>query len=88
MEATSTGDGVTLSLTVAEAVVLHVLIASSEFAEDLDVIELPGPVDKKVMSDIQQALAPLIPLLGTTGYQATVDAAYGTIDAGPYGTPR
>ena len=88
MEATSTGDGVTLSLTVAEAVVVHGLIATSEFAEELDVIELPEQVDKKVMSDIQQVLAPLIPRLGTDGYQATVDAAYAAIDAGPYGRPR
>ena len=88
MEAISTGDGVALSLTAAEAVVLHVLIASSEFSEDLEVIELPEPVDKKVMSDVQQALAPLIPQLGADRYQSTIDAAYRAVDAGPYDVPR
>ncbi|WP_421732605.1 hypothetical protein [Cellulomonas sp.] len=88
MEANSSGDGVTLFLTLAEAVVLHERIAFSEFSEDLEVMELPEPVDKKVMSDLQQALAPLIPRLGTDGYQATIDDAYGAIDAGRYGMQR
>jgi len=34
----------------------------------------------KVFSDIQQALVPHIPGLGTEAYQATVEAAYSAID--------
>jgi len=48
MDASKQPDGtVALSLTVAEAVVLHAAIATAEFAEDLDTVEL-GPVTKVV----------------------------------------
>lgn len=86
MKAVHTSDGlVALSMSVAEAVVLYELIAVSEFAEDLKVIELPEPVAQKVMSDIQQSLAPLLPALGSDEYSSTVARAYEDIDPGPYG---
>ena len=40
----------------AEAVVLHSVIAISEFANALEEIELGHPVEQKVLSDVQQAL--------------------------------
>lgn len=86
MEALNTPDGrVSLSLTLEEATVVHELIASAEFADDFETIELPHPVDQKVMSDIQQALAPLIPGLGTDQYQAAVDRAHRSVAPGPFG---
>lgn len=86
MEAASKPDGgVSLSLTLEEATVVHELIAFAEFADDLGTIELRHPVDKKVMSDIQQALAPLIPGLGTDQYQTALDRAYATVPSGPFG---
>ncbi len=85
MDASKQPDGtVALSLTVAEAVVLHAAIATAEFAEDLDTVELGEPVEKKVFSDVQQALAPLIPDLGTDRYGVTVQGAYASIDPSPY----
>lgn len=85
MEASVTRGGVVaLSMSISEAVVLHSLIATSEFAEDLEVIDLPEPVDRKVMSDVQQALDPLIPALGTDGYGSKVKQAYEAIDPGPF----
>jgi hypothetical protein len=62
MRATDTPDGsVTLGVSRAEATVLHELIAGADFAHDLTAIEPAGPVEQKVLSDIQQALAPLVP---------------------------
>jgi hypothetical protein len=85
MEARRQPDGsVSLTLTEAEAVVLHEIIAVAEFAEDLDTVDLGEPVGKKVFSDIQQALAPLVPDLGTDRYGATVQGAYASIDPSPY----
>ena len=85
MDASKQPDGtVALSLTVAEAVVLHAAIATAEFAEDLDTVELGEPVEKKVFSDVQQALAPLVPDLGTDHYGVTVRGAYASIDPSPY----
>ena len=46
--------------------------------------ELRKPVEQKVFSDVQQALMPLIPALGTDDYQGTVDRAYEAIDPKPY----
>lgn len=85
MEARRQPDGtVSLILTEAEAVVLHAAIATAEFAEDLDTVELGEPVEKKVFSDVQQALAPLVPGLGTDRYGATVRGAYSSIDPSPF----
>lgn len=85
MNCTHENDGsVTLRLSEDEAVVLHVKIAYAEFADDLDHIELSEPVDQKVFSDVQQALAPLIPDLGTEAYGARVERAYAAIDPKPY----
>lgn len=67
----------------AEAVVLHEVIAFSEWSTELDEIELRNPVERKVVSDVQQSLAPLIPELGTDAYQGTVKAAYSAIDSTP-----
>lgn len=85
MKAAHTSEGVALSMSVTEAVVLHELIAASEFGEDLKVIELSEPVAQKVLSDVQQALALLIPTLGSDEYGSTVARAYEDIDPGPYG---
>ena len=75
---------VTLHMSEAEAVVLHEIIAFSEFAHELEMIELARPVEQKVLSTIQWALAPLIPSLGEEGYQAELDRAYSAIDPAPY----
>jgi hypothetical protein len=81
MEALQAASGqVTLSMSVAEAIVLYELIAFAEWAEDLTVMELARPQDQKVMSDVQQALAPLVPDLGTDGYSAAVQRAYRELD--------
>ncbi|MEE2052425.1 hypothetical protein [Nocardiopsis tropica] len=77
----------TLSMSQAEATVLHELIAGAESENALTSIELAGPVDQKVLSDVQQALAPLVPGLGADGHQAEVDRAYAAIDPGPFRTP-
>jgi len=88
MRATDAPDRfVTLSMSQAEATVLHELIARAEFANDLTTIELAHPVDQKVLSDVQQALAPLIPGLGTDRYQAEINRAYLAIDPGPFRAP-
>jgi hypothetical protein len=71
-------------MTEDEAVLLHEPVAFSEFAEDLDVIDLPASVDKEVFSDLQQALAGLVPELGLDGYSARVDRAHQAIDPGDY----
>jgi hypothetical protein len=85
MEAVRSDDGsVTLRMTEEEAVILHVKIADSEFASDLEEIELRVPVEQKVFSDVQQALAPLIPGLGTDRYQHFVAGAYAATDPGPF----
>lgn len=68
----------------AEAVVLHEIIAFSEWSNDLVAIELRQPTERKTLSEVQQALAPLIPGLGTPSYQSTVDAAHAAIDSSPF----
>ena len=68
----------------AEAVVLHQVIASSEWSNELDAIELREPVERKTLSEVQQTLDPLIPGLGTDGYQLTVEMAYSAIDSTPF----
>lgn len=75
---------VTLAMSLNEAVVVHELIAFAEWADDLEAIELSEPVAKRVMSDVQQALAPLISTLGTDRYGSTVKRAYAEIDPGPF----
>lgn len=87
MQATDAADGsVTLSMSQAEATVLHLLIASAEFDNDLTAVLLSRPVDQKVLSDVQQALAPIIRGLGTDGYPAEVNNVYSAIDPGPFRT--
>ena len=71
-------------MSLNEAVIVHELIAHSEFADDLEVIDLSVPAAQKVMSDLQQALSPCIPALGTDVYGATVETAYREVDPGPY----
>jgi hypothetical protein len=68
----------------AEYVILHQVIAFSEWSNELDSIELREPVERKVVSDVQQTLDPFIPGLGTDAYQSTVDAAYAAIDSRPF----
>lgn len=75
---------ITLSMSEAEAVVLHQVIAFAEWSNELDEIELREPVERKVLSDVQQTLDPRIPGLGTDTYQRTVDAAYSVIDSSPF----
>ncbi|WP_017597524.1 hypothetical protein [Nocardiopsis lucentensis] len=89
MRATDAPDGsVTLGMSQAEAAVLHELIAFAEFAHDLTSIESERPVEQKVLSDVQQALAPLIPGLGTDDYQTVMNRAYAAIDPGPFQAPH
>jgi hypothetical protein len=68
----------------AEAIVLHEVIALSEWSNELEAIELREPVERKVVSDVQQSLAVLIPELGTDGYGATVREAQDSIDTRPF----
>lgn len=75
---------ISLRMSEAEAVVLHEKVAMAEFADDLELIDLSEPVEKKVFSDVQQALAPLIPDLGTDAYGGRVEGAYASIDPEPY----
>lgn len=85
METSREPDGtLVLRMTEAEAVVLHLRIALSEFEDDLDEIELPLPADKKVFSDVQQSLVRWIPGLGTDEYQRVIDSAYAAINPAPY----
>ena len=85
VEASRENDGtVTLRMSQWEAVVLHEAIAFSEWGNDLSNIELRQPVEQKVFAEVQHALVPHIPGLGTDGYQATIDAAYVAIDPEPF----
>lgn len=85
MEAVRGSDGrFTLRMSEAEAVVLHEVIAFSEFAHELEVIELDRPVERKVLSGVQTTLAPLIPGLGGDEYKAVLDRAWSSIDPAPY----
>lgn len=85
MEASRESDGaVTLRLSEDEAVVLHAAIATAEFENELDAIELREPVERKVLSDVQQSLSVLIPGLGTDEYGSTVERSYAAIDPRPY----
>ena len=84
MEASSEVDGtVTVRMSLAEAVVLHRRIALAEWSDDLSDIDLQEPVEQRVFSDVQQALAPRIRGLGTEACQATVDGAHSAIDPRP-----
>lgn len=82
MRATDAPDGsVTLGMSQAQATVLHELIAFAEFAYDLTSIEAERPVEQKVLSDIQRALAPLmLPELDAHGYDAVMHRAHAAID--------
>jgi hypothetical protein len=85
VEALRKPDGqITLTMSEAEAVVLHEVIAFSEWSNELDAIELREPTERKTLSEVQQALAPLIPGLGTDAYQRTVAAAQAAIDSSPF----
>jgi hypothetical protein len=85
VEAHREPDGqITLSMSEAEAVVLHQVITFSEWSNELDAIELREPVERKTLSEVQQTLDPLIPGLGTDAYQRTVETAYSAIDSSPF----
>ena len=80
MEASSGQGGVvTVTLTEAEAVTLHELIAFSEWSEDLLSIEVRDEAEGKVLSRLQMALRPLIPGLGTPEYGTVVASAWTTV---------
>jgi len=68
----------------AEAVVLHEVVAFSEWSNELTGIELREPVERKVVSDVQQSLAPLIPELGTGEYGTAVRRAQSQVDPTPF----
>ena len=85
MEASRDSDGtVTVRMSHSEAVVLHEAIAFSEWGNGLCEIELRQPVEQRVFSDVQQALVPLIPELGTDKYGDAVAQAIAQIDPAPY----
>jgi hypothetical protein len=73
-----------LRMSEAEAVVLHEAIAFSKWRNYLAEIELRQPVEQKVFSEIQQALMPLIPDLGSDSYKGKRDHAHRAIDPEPY----
>jgi hypothetical protein len=76
MKAISAADGwITVRMSQSDATVLHELFASAEFNNDLTLVELSRPVEQKVVSEPQQALAPLILGLGSDAYGAEVDRA-------------
>jgi len=75
MHAAAQDDGkgeVQLWLSQDEAITLHELIARAEWASELEVLEFDDEAERKVLSRLQQALAPLIPGLGTQEYGASV----------------
>ncbi|OIQ79532.1 hypothetical protein GALL_387220 [mine drainage metagenome] len=76
--------GVSLRMSYAEAVVLHEVVAFSEWSNGLTEIELREPVERKVVSDVQQSLAPLIPELGTGEYGPSVRHAQSQVDPTPF----
>lgn len=78
------GGGVSLHFSYAEAVVLHEVFAFSEWSNELTEIELQRPVERKVLSDVQQSLAPLIPELGTDKYDGAVRRAQSQIGPSPF----
>lgn len=85
VDAAQQDDGtISLRMSQAEAMVLHEVIASAEWSNELDAIELRQPVERKVVSDVQQALQRLIPALGTDAYGTRVQEAYTAIDCGPW----
>ncbi|WP_170226304.1 hypothetical protein [Rudaeicoccus suwonensis] len=72
-------DQILLRMSRAEAIVLHELIASSEWSSELENLELQRPAEREIVSRIQQSLAPLISQLGTDHYGTAVDAAISEI---------
>lgn len=84
MEAFGANGRVTLSMSLAEASVLFAVIAQAEFAEDLEVVTLSEPVEKKVFSSVQQTLIGLIPGIGTDDFAQRLRASYDSIDPGEY----
>ncbi len=77
VEASPIQDGlVTLTLSKAEAVTLHELVAFSEWSEELRFVEVRNDAERKVLSRLQLALQPLIPELGKPGYGNVVTAAW------------
>lgn len=85
VEAVQEADGrIALRMSQAEAVILHEVIAFSEWSNELDAIELREPVERKVLSEVQQSLAPMIPGLGTDSYHGTVETAYSAVDSSPF----
>jgi hypothetical protein len=64
-----------ISLSAEEAVTLHELIAFAEWAIELNEIETRDVAERQVLSRLQQALAPLVPRLGTDAYDGVVQRA-------------
>lgn len=73
-----------LAVSQEDAIILHEAIAHAEFANDLAGFQLREPVEQNVFSDLQQALAPLIPGLGTPTYQNELGKASAAIDPGEF----
>jgi hypothetical protein len=73
------GEMCTVKLDYAEAVILHEVLAFSEWAEDLDVVLVRTPGQKEILSRLQMALQPLIRELGTDSYEETVSEAEGQV---------
>jgi hypothetical protein len=61
-------------------VTLHELIAFSEWANEFGAIELRDDAERVVLSRLQQALAHLIPSLGTPTTAPSFKRAWGTIN--------
>jgi hypothetical protein len=66
---------VEVSITHAEAVALHEALAYGEWSGEFEQMSFRDPLFVTVLGQLQQALAQVIPELGTDGYGAAVHRA-------------
>ncbi len=76
-------DSVEVSVTYAEAVALHEALAYGEWSGEFEQMSFVDPLFVTVLGRLQQALAPLIPELGSDGYSAAVDDALEALRSAP-----
>ena len=71
----TSNQSVEVSLSNAEAVVLHEALAYGEWSGEFADMSFVDPIFVEVLSRLQLALAPTISELGSEGYGAAVNAA-------------
>ena len=74
---------VELSVTYPEAVALHEALAYGEWSGEFEQMGYLDPLFVSVLGRLQQALAPLIPELGSDSYSAAVDEALQALRPAP-----